>query len=101
MMQFDMPRQKSSIIKVIGVGGCGCNTVNHMFIQGIRGVDFIVCNTDAQALERSPVPLKIQLGGELNGGLGAGANPEIGKQSTCESLEDIRQVLQEHTKMVF
>ena len=84
MIHFDLPRQKSSIIKVLGVGGGGSNAVNFMFDQQIEGVDFIICNTDAKAIEQSPVPNKIQLGPHLTQGLGAGANPEIGKMATEE-----------------
>ncbi len=101
MIQFDLPKERSSIIKVIGVGGGGGNAVNHMFSQNIEGVDFIICNTDAQALAQSPVPNKIQLGPLLTQGLGAGANPEIGRQATEESLEEISSILQVNTKMAF
>ncbi len=101
MIQFDLPKEQSSIIKVIGVGGGGSNAVNYMHSQGIDGVDFIVCNTDAQALALSKVPNKIQLGPSLTQGLGAGANPEIGKQATEESLEEIRRILEVNTKMAF
>lgn len=100
-MEFDLPKGKSSIIKVIGIGGGGSNAVNYMYSLGIEGVDFIVCNTDAQALANSPVPNKIQLGPSLTQGLGAGANPEIGKQATEESLEEIKRILEVNTKMVF
>ncbi len=98
---FDLPKNQSNIIKVIGVGGGGSNAINHMFKQGIKGVDFVVCNTDSQALNNSGVPNKIQLGVNLTEGLGAGANPEIGEQSAVESLEDIRAMLTTNTKMVF
>lgn len=101
MIQFDLPKGKSSIIKVIGVGGGGSNAVNHMFSHNIEGVDFIICNTDAQAIAQSHVPNKIQLGPQLTGGLGAGANPEIGRQATEESLEEIRKILEVNTKMAF
>ena len=101
MIHFDIPKQKSSILKVIGVGGGGGNAVNHMFLQGIDSVDFIICNTDAQALANSKVPNKIQLGPHLTQGLGAGANPEIGKQATEESLEEIKRILEVNTKMAF
>lgn len=101
MIHFDLPKEQSSIIKVIGIGGGGSNAVNHMYSDGIEGVDFIICNTDAQALENSPVPNKIQLGPHLTQGLGAGANPEIGKLATEESLEEIRRILEVNTKMVF
>jgi cell division protein FtsZ len=99
--EFDLPMQHKSIIKVIGVGGGGSNAVNHMFNQGIKDVEFIVCNTDAQALEISPVPNKLQIGGELTRGLGAGANPEKGKAAAIESKEDIRELLSVDTKMLF
>lgn len=101
MIHFDLPRQKSSIIKVLGVGGGGSNAVNFMFDQQIEGVDFIICNTDAKAIEQSPVPNKVQLGPHLTQGLGAGANPEIGKMATEESLEEIRRILEVNTKMAF
>ncbi|PQJ75085.1 cell division protein FtsZ [Polaribacter gangjinensis] len=98
---FDMPKTQSNTIKVIGVGGGGSNAVNHMFTQNIKGVDFVICNTDAQALENSPVPNKIQLGANLTSGLGAGANPEIGEQAAKESIQEIQQMLNTQTKMVF
>ncbi len=98
---FDLPKNQSNVIKVIGVGGGGSNAINHMFSQGIKGVDFIVCNTDAQALKNSPVPTKIQLGVSLTEGLGAGANPEIGQQSALESIDEIEKLLDSNTKMVF
>ena len=98
---FDMPKTQSNTIKVIGVGGGGSNAVNHMYTQQIRGVDFVICNTDAQALENSPVPNKIQLGANLTSGLGAGANPEIGAQAVKESMQEIQQMLNNQTKMVF
>ena len=98
---FDMPKSKSNTIKVIGVGGGGSNAVNHMFRQNIKGVDFIICNTDAQALENSPIPNKIQLGANLTSGLGAGANPEIGEQAAKESIKEIQQMLNTQTKMIF
>jgi cell division protein FtsZ len=101
MIQFDLPNEQSSIIKVIGVGGGGSNAVNYMHSLGIEGVDFIVCNTDAQALALSKVPNKIQLGPSLTQGLGAGANPEIGRQATEESLDEIRRILEVNTKMAF
>ncbi len=101
MIHFDLPKQKSSIIKVIGVGGGGSNAVNFMFSQTVEGVDFIVCNTDAKALEQSRVPNKIQLGPYLTQGLGAGANPEVGKKATEESLEEIKKILEVNTKMAF
>ena len=98
---FDLPKNQSNVIKVIGVGGGGSNAINHMFQQGIKGVDFVICNTDSQALHSSGVPNKIQLGVNLTEGLGAGANPEIGEQAAVESLEDIRAMLNTNTKMVF
>jgi cell division protein FtsZ len=101
MIQFDLPKERSSIIKVIGVGGGGSNAVNHMFGQNIEGVNFIICNTDAQALATSRVSNKIQLGPLLTQGLGAGANPDIGRQATEESLEEIKSILEVNTKMAF
>ncbi|HRO43320.1 MAG TPA: cell division protein FtsZ [Flavipsychrobacter sp.] len=101
MIHFEIPKNQSSIIKVIGVGGGGGNAVNYMYSLGIEGVDFIVCNTDSQALALSPIPNKIQLGPHLTQGLGAGANPEIGKQASEESLEDITKILKVNTKMAF
>lgn len=101
MIQFDLPKEQSSIIKVIGVGGGGSNAVNHMFAQNIEGVNFIICNTDAQAIAQSKVPNKIQLGPHLTQGLGAGANPAIGRQATEESLEEIKRILEVNTKMAF
>jgi cell division protein FtsZ len=100
-MKFDLPKELSAIIKVIGVGGGGSNAVNHMFAQGIRGVDFLVCNTDRQALDVSPVPVKLQLGPGLTEGLGAGSIPERGKDAANENLEEIRAVLSTRTKMLF
>jgi len=100
-ISFDLPKNQSNVIKVIGVGGGGSNAVNHMFKKGIKGVDFVVCNTDAQALNSSPVPSKIQLGATLTEGLGAGANPKIGEQSAMESMEDIKNMLNTHAKMLF
>lgn len=100
-LMFDLPKHRSSSIKVIGVGGGGSNAVNYMYQQGIEGVDFVVCNTDAQALNNSPVPNKIQLGQSTTEGLGAGANPEVGEQAALESIEDIKKYLDVHTKMVF
>ncbi len=100
-MEFDIPKDQSSIIKVIGVGGGGGNAVNHMYNQGIKGVDFVVCNTDQQALDISPVPVKIQLGSSLTEGRGAGAIPEIGKNAAIENIDDIREILENNTKMVF
>jgi len=101
MIQFDLPKEQSSIIKVIGVGGGGSNAVNHMFSQDIEGVNFIICNTDSQALALSHVPNKIQLGPHLTQGLGAGANPAIGRQATEESLEEVKRILEVNTKMAF
>ena len=101
MIHFDLPKQKSSIIKVLGVGGGGSNAVNFMFDQNIEGVDFIICNTDAKASEQSRIPNKIQLGPHLTQGLGAGANPEVGKLATEESLEEIKRILEVNTKMAF
>ncbi len=100
-MKFEMLKDKSSIIKVIGVGGGGGNAVNHMYKQGITGVDFIVCNTDAQALELSPIPNKVQLGASLTEGMGAGSIPEVGKNSAIENIDDIKQMLGSTTKMLF
>jgi len=100
-ISFDLPKNQSNVIKVIGVGGGGSNAINHMFKQGIKGVDFIVCNTDSQALQNSPVPNKIQLGVNLTEGLGAGANPEVGQQSAIESVAEIEKMLDSNTKMVF
>jgi cell division protein FtsZ len=101
MIHFDLPKEKSSIIKVIGIGGGGSNAVNHMYSQNIEGVNFIICNTDAQAIALSNVPNKVQLGPHLTQGLGAGANPEIGRQATEESLEEIKRILEVNTKMAF
>ena len=98
MIKFDMPKNQSSIIKVIGVGGGGSNAVNHMFRQGIRGVDFIICNTDAQAMESSPVPTRIQLGDR---GLGAGSIPSVGKEAATQKMEQIREILEKNTQMLF
>ncbi len=100
-ISFDLPKNQSNVIKVIGVGGGGSNAINHMFNQGIKGVDFVICNTDAQALENSGVPTRIQLGVDLTEGLGAGANPDIGKQAAEESREDLKGLLSTNTKMVF
>ena len=101
MIHFDLPKEKSSIIKVIGVGGGGSNAVNYMFSQNIEGVNFIICNTDAQAIAQSKVPNKVQLGPHLTQGLGAGANPDIGRQATEESLDEIKKILEVNTKMAF
>jgi len=100
-LAFDLPKNQSSVIKVIGVGGGGSNAVNHMFKKGVKGVDFVICNTDEQALHNSPVPSKIQLGVTLTEGLGAGANPDVGEQAAMESIEDIRAMLSTRAKMVF
>ncbi len=101
MIHFDLPKEKSSIIKVIGIGGGGGNAVSYMYNQQIDGVNFIICNTDAQALAQSEVPNRVQLGPHLTQGLGAGANPEIGRQATEESLEELRRILEVNTKMAF
>jgi cell division protein FtsZ len=100
-ISFDLPKNQSNVIKVVGVGGGGSNAINHMFKQGIKGVDFVVCNTDSQALQNSPVPNKIQLGLNLTEGLGAGANPDVGQQSALESIEEIEKMLDSNTKMLF
>ena len=100
-MEFDLPKEISSIIKVIGVGGGGSNAVNHMYEQGINGVDFIVCNTDQQALDKSPVPTRIQLGVTLTGGRGAGSKPEVGKNAAIENIEELKDILDKNTNMVF
>lgn len=99
--RFDLPKNQKSIIKVIGVGGGGSNAVNHMYAQGIKDVEFVVVNTDAQALKSSPVPLRLQLGANLTEGLGAGANPEQGRNAAIESEDEIRELLADNTKMVF
>ncbi len=100
-LAFDLPKNQSNTIKVIGVGGGGSNAVNHMFKKGVDGIDFVICNTDAQALQNSPIPTKIQLGATLTEGLGAGANPEIGEQAAIESEEEIKKMLGINAKMVF
>ena len=100
-ISFDLPKNQSNVIKAIGVGGGGSNAINHMYKQGIKGVDFVICNTDAQALNNSGVPNKIQLGVNLTEGLGAGANPEVGEKAALESSEDIMSMLNVNTKMVF
>src|ERR1044071_2771286 len=100
-MEFDLFKDDGSIIKVIGIGGGGSNAVNHMYKQGIKGVEFIVCNTDAQALEISPVPQKIQLGLSLTEGRGAGSIPEVGRNAAIENIDEIKAFLGENTKMVF
>ena len=101
LINFDLPIDRSSIIKVVGVGGGGNNAVNYMFRQGIKDVNFVVCNTDAQALENSPVGVKIQLGASLTEGRGAGNKPEVGRQAALESIDEIIEVLNSNTKMVF
>lgn len=101
LMNFDLPVERSSIIKVIGIGGGGCNAVNHMFEKGIRDVNFIICNTDHQALAKSPVPLKIQIGQSITEGRGAGSKPEVGRQAALENIADVMEMLSGNTKMVF
>jgi cell division protein FtsZ len=101
MIKFDLPKEQSSIIKVLGVGGGGGNAVNHMYRQGIKDVDFLICNTDAQALEDSPVPTKIQLGGALTEGRGAGSIPDVGKNAVIENIDDVGAALEKNTKMLF
>ncbi len=100
-MKFDLPKDQSSIIKVIGVGGGGSNAVNHMYNQGITGVDFIICNTDQQALDQSPIPNKIQLGSTLTEGRGAGSNPEVGKNAAIENVDELKEIFEKNTQMVF
>jgi len=100
-MEFDLPKDQSSIIKVIGVGGGGSNAVNHMYNQGITGVDFVICNTDQQALDMSPVPNKMQLGSTLTEGRGAGSNPEVGKNAAIENVDELKDLLEKNTQMVF
>ncbi|WP_185851791.1 cell division protein FtsZ [Blattabacterium cuenoti] len=100
-VQFGIPKNRSAAIKVIGVGGGGSNALSYMFEQGITGVDFIACNTDAQALNNNPVPVKIQLGASITEGLGAGADPEVGEKAALESLEEIKSILDSNTKMTF
>ncbi|MFW5773507.1 MAG: cell division protein FtsZ, partial [Tangfeifania sp.] len=101
MANFSFPKNPGADIKVVGVGGGGGNALNYMFKQGIRDVDFIICNTDAQALDASPVPTKVQLGASLTEGRGAGNKPEVGKQAAIENIEDVKQALSQNTKMVF
>ena len=100
-LEFNIPKEKSSILKVIGVGGGGSNAVNHMYLQGIKGVDFIICNTDQQALDISPVPFKVQIGQTLTGGRGAGALPEVGRNAAVESIDELKDILSNNTTMVF
>ena len=100
-MDFQMPKNQSSQIKVMGIGGGGSNAVNYMFEHGIKGVDFVICNTDVQALEASPVPIKIQLGVDLTEGLGAGSNPDVGRGAAEESADRITELLDANTKMLF
>ncbi len=100
-MKFDLPKDHSSIIKVIGVGGGGTNAVNHMYERGIQGVDFMICNTDAQSLDKSPVPIKLQLGQSLTEGRGAGSIPDVGRNAAIESIDDVKEVLEKNTTMVF
>ncbi len=101
MMKFDLPKDHSSIIKVIGVGGGGTNAVNHMYQRGIQGVDFMICNTDAQSLDKSPVPIKLQLGASLTEGRGAGSIPDVGKNSAIESIDEVKAIIEKNTTMVF
>src|SRR6056297_3527072 len=101
LMNFELPVERSSIIKVIGVGGGGSNAVNHMYRKGIKDVNFVVCNTDAQALNNSPVSVKIQLGGSLTEGRGAGNKPQIGREAAQENIEEIREILSQNTRMIF
>src|SRR5690554_5009873 len=100
-MEFNLEKEKASIIKVIGVGGGGSNAVNHMYKQGIKGVDFLICNTDQQALDLSPIPNKIQLGSSLTQGRGAGSKPEVGENAAIESIDEIKEILECNTQMVF
>ena len=101
IINFDLPPERSSIIKVIGVGGGGNNAVNHMYHKGIKDVNFVVCNTDAQALQNSPVTVKLQLGEALTEGRGAGGKPEVGRQAALESSDSIKEILSCNTNMVF
>ena len=100
-LTFDLPKNQSNVIKVIGIGGGGSNAINHMFSKGIKGVDYVVCNTDAQALENSLVPNKVQLGVNLTEGMGAGADPNVGEKAAIENLTELRKMLEKNTKMVF
>ena len=101
IIDFNLPKNQSSVIKVIGIGGGGGNAINYMYENGIKGVDFAVCNTDTQALEASPIPVKIQLGESLTNGLGAGSNPEVGKEAAMESIDRINELLDSNTNMLF
>ena len=101
IMNFNLPKEHSALIKVVGVGGGGSNAVNHMFDNGIRGVDFLVCNTDQQALDSSPVPTKIQLGVTLTDGKGAGSIPEVGKNAAIENLDELKEIFANNTDLVF
>src|SRR5665647_2977843 len=101
IMNFDLPVERSSIIKVLGIGGGGNNAVNHMFEKGIRDVNFVVCNTDHQALTKSPVPIKVQIGEALTEGRGAGSKPEVGRQAAIENIDDVMDAMSGNTKMVF
>ncbi|MBT6014011.1 MAG: cell division protein FtsZ, partial [Flavobacteriales bacterium] len=101
IIDFNLPKNKSSVIKVIGIGGGGGNAINYMYKNGIAGVDFVICNTDTQALEASDIPVKIQLGESLTGGLGAGSNPETGRQAALESIDKINELLDANTEMLF
>ena len=100
-IEFILPKNQSNVIKVIGIGGGGSNAINYMFSKGIKGVDYVICNTDSQALENSPVPNKVQLGIKETEGLGAGADPVIGEKAAVESLNEMRRLLEKNTKMVF
>ena len=100
-LSWDLPKNQSNVIKVIGVGGGGSNAINYMYNKGINGVDYVICNTDAQALENSPVPNKVQLGINLTEGMGAGADPKIGEKAAIESLDVLKKMLDKNTKMVF
>ena len=100
-LSWDLPKNQSNVIKVIGVGGGGSNAINYMYNKGINGVDYVICNTDSQALENSPVPNKVQLGINLTEGMGAGADPKIGEKAAIESLDVLKKMLDKNTKMVF
>ena len=100
-LSWDLPKNQSNVIKVIGVGGGGSNAINYMYDRGINGVDYVICNTDAQAIENSPVPNKVQLGINLTEGMGAGADPKIGEKAAIESLDVLKKMLDKNTKMVF